>query len=89
MEKPFLQLSTKSRLRIKVTPKQLREAADRLELELRNNTLKNQEAELDFSPSTTFYAEIEPVAKVYTSITSDDTRAANAEVSEETRPMIN
>ena len=48
------------------------EAADRLEAELKNNTLKNQEVVLKFSPSITFYMESEPEAKIYTSTASDE-----------------
>jgi hypothetical protein len=72
MEKPLESLSTKSTIRIPVTPKLLREAADRLEHELKNNTLDNQEAELPFSRSVTFYSEKEPERQAYTTITSDD-----------------
>jgi len=72
MEKPFNSMSTRSKLRIRVTPKELREAANRLENELRNNTLRNQEAELEFSPSITFYAEHEPAEKPYFGVSTED-----------------
>lgn len=77
MEKPFEQLSSRSMIRLKVTPKLLREAADRLENELKNRTLDNQEAELPFSKSITFFSEKEPAVPIYASVTSDDVVRGN------------
>lgn len=69
MEKAY---TTRSRLRVPVTPKVLRELADRLEHELKNSTQKNQEAELDYLFDITFCSKIEPAMTVYPSVTSED-----------------
>jgi hypothetical protein len=84
---------SRTKLRIKTTPQELREAANRLEAEMKNIVLPGQESEVDFGGSIVLYSGRAPVTSSYHSVSSEDKERHNA-VSEAlrsgaSRPMLN
>jgi len=86
-------MHSRTRLRIKTTPKELRDAANRLEAELKNVVIRGQEAEVDFASEIVLYSGKEPTGYSAHAVTSEDqerhARVTEAFRAESNRPMLN
>jgi hypothetical protein len=72
MEKALESLTPRARLKIKVTPRLLREAADRLDAAAKTGLHHSQELEMDFTRSVSFVYEPETTLGTMTSFSTPD-----------------